>query len=322
MGDLSEKGFSMYNEELKNKFIEECTNGKAEVQRASRLFSLAEPFENEWKRDICTIPATELGDALETITSARLGAQSVDMSILRKYARWCMHIGVEGACDGLMISQDVGYEKLRATMVDSPERLQRNLDMVFHPVSDCRPDNLCRGLYWLAYMGFDNSEVSKITTESVDLKNLVIRFGGKSYPIYEASVPVIRYLCSANSFICDFVRCEAVVERDGGTLLLRGMRSGSGANIDSIERLALRRISAYNKASTENVSIRYRGIRYSGIFYRMFQDETNGVDIDAAAGKYLKFYFSNSDSLHEKRIARKELELITDYRRWKIAFNK
>lgn len=310
----------MYNEELKLKFINELDGKSPSIIRATRLFNLSEPFEINWGRDICTIPESELGEALEAMTSARLGTQSVDMSILRKYARWCMMNEVDGACDGLMKMQDIGYEKLRSTMVDSPEQLQRYLDVAFSPVTDCRQDNLCRGLYWMAFMGFDEETASKISTEHVDLKNAFIRYDDRYYPIYDDAITVIRFLCSANSFICDYVRYESVVERASGTQLLRGTHAGSGVNTKSIERMATRRIFDANKSSDSKISLRYKSIFYSGIFYRMYQDERAGClknpDI------YLKSYFQNLDDLHQRRVARKSVELATDYQRWKTAFNK
>lgn len=310
----------MYNEDLKRKFIDECIENKSNANRALRLFSISEAFENEWGVDICAASEEQLALALEKMTGAKLGTQAVDMSTLRKYSKWCCENKVEGANENLQEFREISYEKLRETMIESPEKLQEYLDAVFPPIIDCRPDNLCRGYFWLAYMGFEEKELPEICSQNVDLKNSAIRFNGKNYQIYDDAIPAIRYLVSANSFIYDYVRYESVVERDQGSQLLRGMRSGSGVNTESIGRLASHRLKKITDERNERIVLRYKSIRYSGIFYKMLEEERRTGSIDP--GWYLKFYFGNTDQLHARRAARKAVELQTDYQRWKVAFNK
>lgn len=310
----------MYNEELKREFIKNCCEDKASVNRAIRLFNMAEKFENSWEKDICTVSEEYLGEALQEITSAHLGTQTADMYVLKKYARWCIENKVPGACGGLLKNQDIGYDKLRTTMVGDPAQLQNYLDKVFLPISDCRADNLCRGFFWLAFIGLAEDEAAEIKVEHVDLKNLSICYHGNTYPIYNEAIPAIRYLCSANSFFYDFKRYETVIERDVGTHILRGTRSSGGVNTDSIGRLASSRVSAATKMYDEKVVLRYKSIRMSGIFYRMLEIEKRTGSVDAK--KYLRMYFPDTDQLVDKRMKRKEVEFETDYRRWKTAFNK
>lgn len=310
----------MYNEELKRRFIQECCDNKSTANRAARLFSRAEKFETIWERDICTVPEDMLSDALQAITSARLGTQTADMSVLKKYARWCIDNSVPDACKGLLKNQDIGYDKLRSTMVESPKQLQDYMDKAFPPISDCRADNLCRGLFWLAYMGFEDHEAAEISVEHIDLKNASIYYNDRVFRIYDEAIPAIRYLCSANSFFYDYKKYESVIERAAGTQILRGVRSGTGVNTDSIGRLAARRISAASEASGEKIVLRYNSLRLSGIFYKMLEEESCTGQVDTE--KYLRTYFANAEQLDAKRRDRKLLELDTDYRRWKVAFNK
>lgn len=310
----------MYNEKLKNKFIEECVKTKASKQRAKHMFDVSSRFEQDWGADICTIVAEGLSDALEAMTGARLGTQTADMTILRKYARWCLDNNIPGACEGLLKSQDVSLNKLRYAMVSGPRQLQERLDHAFPPENDCRPDNLCRGYFWLAFSGFEESDAVELKTEHVDLKNLVIRFSGRVYPIYAEAVPVFRFLCTANSFFYDYIKYEAVIERAHGDKLLRGTGDNRDPNTGSIRRTVSRRLSAISSASDEKIALRYGGIRLSGIFHRMFEEETLGGKINVR--KYMLEYDRAAGNLEEKRAARKELELMTDYQRWKSAFEK
>ena len=310
----------MYNEELKTRFISECVDKETSKQRALRLFALSEPFEVGLNTDICAMLEDDLKSAIEATVSARLGTQTADMSILRKYARWCIENSVPGACNNLLQKQDVDYKKLREVMVSGPRQLQDYLDQAFPPESDCKQYNLCRCYFWMAFMGLDENAAAQITTENVDLKSLTVRFGGKEYPIYKESLPVLRHLCTANSFIYDFGRYETVIERHHGSKILRGTMGANEVNLDSIRRLAFKRVHATFSASEEKISLRYQSIMLSGVFYRMYKEELSVGEPNIK--KHLAIHQKNLNAVSNDRRDRKEAEFSTDYIRWKAAFDK
>ena len=308
----------MYNEELKNRFITECASTASSSKRAKYLFNGSERFEKMYGKDLCAISGGNIGEVVENIIGARLGTQTVDLSMLRKYARWCLDNNIDGACDALLGEHNVDVQKLRDTMVDTPKKLQELFDHAFPPESDGKVDNLCRGFFWMAFMGLEEKDSVQIESSHVDLRNKVVRFEGKEYPIYNESIPTFRHLCVANSFFYDYVSREAIVPRVTGDKILRGTGDSSEPNPDSIRRSTNRKLAT--AVADRKISIKYTSIRLSGVLYRMYQDEMLNGECDIR--KYLLEYDPDLYDLEKRRRTRKEEEFRTDYERWKIAFNK
>lgn len=308
----------MYNEELKGKFISECATTDSTFKRARYLFNGSERFEKMYGKDLCAISQENIGEVVESIVGARLGTQTVDLSMLRKYARWCIENGVDGACNALLEERSVDVQKLRDTMVDSPKTLQDLFDHAFPPEVDGKADNLCRGYFWMAFMGLEEKDSLQVTSDHVDLRNMVIRFDEKEYTIYRESIPTLRHLCIANSFFYDYTSREAIVQRVSGNKILRGTGSSPDPNPDSIRRATNRKLSS--AVVDRKISFKYSSLRLSGILYRMYQEEISNGECDIR--KWLLEYDQDVNKLEGRRINRREEEFRTDYERWKIAFNK
>lgn len=307
----------MYNQEIKNKFIEECAVYESSAKRAKRLFKLSERFETELGKDLCAMTDEELVGPVECIVGVRLGTQKVDMSVLKRYANWCIENGVDGACDALTRATGIDPDRMKESSFSGPEHLNQKLNEVFSPVGDGKPDNLCRGYLWLAFFGVDEADSVRIEDGHIDLRNRVIRFEGREYPIYEQADVVIRYLCAANSFFYDFKRREVVIFRAEGRKILRGTGDSPTPNADSMRRMTNRRLAAM--PSNDGSRLKYQGVRLSGVLYRMYleEKESGTYNIDHA----VRDYYHDIDSLPAGRITVKKNELATDYERWKIAFN-
>ena len=309
----------MYNEEFKNRFINECTNHN-NLQRTQRIFRLSEQFESGFGKDLCIMSDDELREALEEVTGARLGTQTADYTILRKYFKWCKDNGIVNARSDVAIVGDANHNKLYDSMVDSPELLEEYLNVVFSPIGDCKPDNIYRGYFWLSFMGVKEDEMRMVTSGDVNLKRMVVRLNGREYPIYRESVQLFRFLCTASSFVCDRVVYEVITERDYGDQLLRGTRKNSGVNVESIRRMASKRVEAATSSTGKNIPLRYKALRLSGFFYRIYVDEMSGQEIDFS--ERILEYDCEASNLPSNRFARKKKEFQTDYERWKLAFNK
>lgn len=308
----------MYNEELKNRFITECASSESSSKRAKMLFSYAEPFEQKYQKDLCAISEENIGEVLQKIVSARTGTQIVDMSILKRYSKWCLNNNINGACNAILGAQNFDVQKLRETMVDSPGYLDDLFDRVFPSVADGKSENLCRVYFWMAFMGIPEEDSFNIEADHVNLKKMVVQYNGNEYPIYNQSVQAFRHLCVANSFYYDFVTREAIVPRAPGDKLLRGTGNSPEPKGNSIRKAANRRIS---DSKVEDIkSLRYLSLKLSGALYRMYENEVRTGECDIRKG--LLDYSPDVMELPPKRITRKELEFRTDYERWKAAFNK
>lgn len=310
----------MFNENLKRQYIlDEIPKGNATL-RAERLFNLAEKYEIEWNADICTKNAEELADAVEAIVGVRSGSQATHLSELRRYAKWCIENNVPGACDGLLKVQKIGLKKIKQYMVSDPDQLQMYMDIAFPPETDGRFDNIYRGFFWMAYAGLPEPDTVMITADHVDLKNLVIRYDGKEYPIYQQAVYAIRNLCLSGAFVCDYVRYEKIMPRTPGNQILRGVKADSQTKADTIRRLALRRMDVAFAKAGEDVSLNYRTLWLSGVFHRIYETESRTGKCDFS--EYINVYFENRADVTDKRKATALNEVRNDYIRWKEAFNK
>lgn len=304
----------MYNTELKTKFISEYITSVSSAERAEYLFNRSQKFEEQYMADLCAIAESDIEPVIRSIIGARAATQTMDLSVLKRYARWCLDNNIPGSCDALLKLQDIDVSKLRDSMVESPEHLQRLLDCVFSKESDGKPENLCRAYFWLAFIGLSEDECDKIESYHVDIKNRVIRYDGREFKIYDEAIPVFRHLCVANSFYYDFISREVIVARSSGSMILRGTGDSPIPNTDSIRRMASR------KASGQNITLRYARIKLSGTLYRMYMEESSTGKCDAK--KAVIDYYMDISDLTARRAVRKESEILEDYRRWKIAFNK
>lgn len=310
----------MFNEDLKNRFVAECSETEDSAYRMRRMFKISEKYENAWNADLCTRSESELGEAVEEMIGVRSGAQLTHLSMLRKYAKWCLNNDVPDACDGLLKIHEVGLKKIRTRMVSGPKHLQEYFDLAFPPEFDCRIDNIYRCFFWMAFAGISEEDTSKVLTSDVDLKNMVIRIGERRYPIYKESIPAFRHLCTADSFLCDFVRYEKVVRRIPGDQLLRGTRGDDGIKTDSIRRSALRKFSAAFETSFEDVKISYKNIMFSGIYHRIYEKEK--LTGECSFSEYFEEMFKDKEGLTDRRKLQAKEEFRNDYTRWKAAFDK
>lgn len=310
----------MFNEDLKVKFIEECSETEDSAYRMRRLFKIAEKYERAWGADICTKGENELSSAIEDMIGIRSGAQLTHLSMLRRYARWCLRNEVPGACDGLLKIHEVGLKKIKTRMVSGPKQLQEYFDYAFPPEFDCRIDNVYRCFFWMAFAGMDEKDTSRVTVKDVDLRNMVIRLDGREYSLHKEAVPAFRHLCTADSFLCDFVRYEKIVKRVAGDQVLRGIRGDDGVNTDSIRRSALRKLSVAFETSDEKIKLSYKNMQLSGIFYRIYEKEKATGRYDFS--EYFAELFKDKLDLTDRRKAQAKEEFENDYLRWKAAFDK
>lgn len=308
----------MHNKDLKDKFIDTRARDKKTRERLRSLLYAVGRFEDEWGADICTRSVDEIKPVIAKIIGVRNYTHTTDLSILRRYARWCLENEVPGATDSLLQIKDVGYEKLISCMVSSPKHLHDRLDLAFPPESDCRIDNVHRCFFWMAFSGLNESETVMVTAKDVDLKSMVIRVNGHEYPIYREAVPVFRHLVTANCFMHDHGTYEKIVARTSGDSILRGVRDGVDLTYERVRRAASRKVKTAFNQSADDISITYTKTWLSGMFYRTYLKETasGSYDFNDAVELYLK---DKSNVSRDRREAVAS-EYEADYSRWKAAF--
>ena len=311
----------MYNEELKNKFIESYTESVNSIRSCRDLFNVLEKYENEWGADICTRSEDELRDVLESIVGFRISSHHMRLLILKRYAKWCLEQNIPGACDALLRIKIDGIERFRNSTVASPLGLQMYLDTLFRKETDQGTDSILRCYLWLAYGGATEKEIVNIRKEDVHLDLMEVVYNDKVIPIYREALPAFKCCLRLNEMKVLRNGFAAVYQRADGDILLRTIKDAhpTSASLKAhLSTVAKRRIDE-GKTTTR---LSYYKAWLSGVFYRMYELERVGIKPDftklaeqQAEGKEYKL--KGSRNTREAKIRQIAREYMDDYERWK-----
>ena len=310
----------MFNEELKNQYLQEHSDSEYTTIRVKRLFENLAEYEARWNADICTKSEQELRGVIEKVIGVRTSNRATVLSALRSYARWCISNDVPGACDGLLKIQDFGLENLQSSMVASPQHLQDILNRVFPPESERQLENIYRCFFWMAFMGIYEEDSVKITYEDIRPWSKTVEFDGIQYKIYEQAVPVFEHLSSATVLTCDFVRFKKVKDRAPGKLLLRGVKTGDELDLSAFRHSACREFRFAAERDPSIIRLNYRNVWLSGLFWRAYEAESNNEKYDFY--DIIKGQYKCKKLPTVRRLQQINRDFEEDYQRWKAAFNK
>ena len=121
----------MYNTELKEKFVKECTDSISVRRSCLSLFNAFEKYEAGWGADLCTKDEATLKPVVEKLVGLRSRSKHLRVWILRNYVEWCIKNNVPGACDGMIKVNPDGSDKIKHQMVRNPKHLQRYLNIKY-----------------------------------------------------------------------------------------------------------------------------------------------------------------------------------------------
>ena len=322
----------MYNEELKQKFID-CYTGSESTKKLCRVvFNKVEHYEAEiWKADVCSVSIDKLKPMVENIVGLRYRSKWSTLVILKAYTKWCIGENVPYACDAMLKIDSTGVGNLKTRMVSFPLSLQNYLDEVCAPESLQATDNIYRCFYWMAYMGMPEDDIMNVKTSDVNFENLTITFNGKTYGIYKEALPAFKNCVNLMSFYFNHPNYNADKKvwkpRADGDLLLRGIRGSS--TVKSMRSALVKLTYDYSKTPAvkkTDIQLSYHRVWLSGVFFRMYEKEMSGkeVDFEPVAIDFMRgreYSFENSggknEAIKKREIAKDYLE---DYQRWKLAF--
>lgn len=313
----------MYNEELKEKYIEERTTTNKQREACRSLFNLCSGFEDQWNADLCTKTSDELSRMVEHLVGLRYHSIIPRLVTLKDYVRWCIANGVNGACDGMLMVEPNKEGRIREVMVSGPDHLQKCFDGIFDKEDLKTVDSIYRCYYWLAFAGMKESDAVLVKKIDVDIDNMVVNFNGVQYPIYRESIQAFRNAIECKGFEYHHPNYSKTVlrHRVDKTYLLSGVRS--------LPTPTTLRVEISKRAGSKNghFAPSFHRIWLSGFYFRAFLAEKCGQKtsfIQAAEnfmeGKtYKQDPSRNTLEIRKRRIA-KNYQL--DYERWKNAFWK
>lgn len=327
----------MYNQELKERFIEEFSTSVSRRIAAVRLFNTLEPLEEEWGTDICTVDKERLQPVINGMAGLR-ERSLVRVFLLRDYCQWCLKNDVDSASDAILKIEylDLGMNKVKREMVANPQHLQRYLNCICAKEEEETADCWIRCLCWLIYGGMrDVEDAMKVTDSDVDFTSMVVTYNDMEYPIYREAIPAFKKCVNLKHFKIKHPNHKEVtfVERANSDLLLRG-------KVGTKERSVNKASSSFykKKRQAEFITERDRGdeclnlnpsfysIWLSGLFYRMYEAERSGMPADftpvVKRSMESKTYKLDSGrnliGAKQRQLVR---EYLSDYGRWKEAYS-
>lgn len=317
----------MYNEELKTRFVQGYTRSISTAKVCQTVFNAVEKYEVEWNADICTQQTEVLQPVIDEIVGFRARSKWMRIIILKDYVRWCIAMGVNNSCDGMLNINTVGLEKVRQQTISSPAHLERYLNDICEPADRQTTDNIYRCYYWLAYAGVKEEDILKVKCSDVDFSKMSIKYGDTEVPIYRESVPAFKNCVELEQFVYNHPNYSTEVWKDRaqGDTIVRGLRAKPSLKAMRVE-LSRRSKTKRDIGHTE-LKLSYYRVWISGVFYRAFENEQMGIQPDFSTvvsqqveGKVYKLDSGrNTQDAKKRQLAHDYFE---DYQRWKLTYKK
>lgn len=299
----------MYNQDVKNRFMWELETAKRKnsivYSAYEKLFDLSEQIEADRGRDLAELYRSELAYLDKVVkTQSKIPTVRYKASLLR-YFQWYQN-RFPGADAGYALSWVLdSLQEYKQSIVSSPTHLQIEMNKIFKPEESPYIDNVYRCFLWIAFGGVRNrSDADVLEPKDINFKEMCFWLDGHSYPIYPQGIKAMRSAVNDSVFMYDNANYKnsQVIPRDRvpGSKILRGIRADAGSSwiMDGIRF----RTVEVGKADPTIKRFSYRSVFRSGIFYRQYELEMSGMDVD--------FSSVIKESRHGKEFSKPSLEVI------------
>ena len=267
----------MYNGNAKQGFVLDTVCSIYERRGFETILEQYKSVEQELGKDLSNFSFEEHCGVIEPLFAKRYTTAIWWMGfyMIRKYLRWCVAHNIEGAVDNLdgYIPQDVG--SYRNAFLSGPEELQERMDAVLAPEERVEPDIVVRAFLWILFMGVPIDNAVELNEADVDLVNLRINVGEKTFPIHPLALSTIIKAAQTKTFTLIHTYYTATVPRYESQRLLRNRRSDPTYNT-----LRLPLLKAIRRAGKEEGWLSPKDVFRSGYFYRALRNERQGKSAD------------------------------------------
>ncbi len=311
----------MYNEVTKIQFIREYTGSLETRFVAKDVFDIFEPYESNWNKDLASVDINDLRPIIREATIRLKQNGWMAPTIVNEYIKWCA-INNQSEVNESLIDRVKGVDtdKIKKRLVSTPENLQTYLDILFDDPKLETVDNIFRGYFWLAYSGLDEEDMYRVSSDDVNLRSLTVTFNGMIYPLYSIAVPTFQKLKYLSDFVYDHRLYTTRRQRSEESMLLRGLAPKTDllyhrTKISFINTKAI-------KDGRIDKRLSYSGVRKSGMFYKAYVDEQNGLPAAFVeeANRCIKMEKSDRKAVTESKRKRYQLTLVNEYAAWKHIF--
>lgn len=280
----------MYNQDIKNRFMweNEDSIGKssAAYNAYEELFEISAPLETEKGRDLAELYRSEMAYLDELVeTQSKIPPMRYKANLLRyftwykkKYPDAITRPALSWVLDSLS-----GYKR---SIVSSPTHLQIELNKIFRPEDGGTIDIVYRSFFWIAFAGVRcREDADLLEVKDIDVESMTFILDGHRYPIYPQGLKAMLLAAKNSSLMYEHSNYKegTVVykTRVAGDKVLRGIK-GDADDQWIMESIRKRTAAAAKEDSTAK-RLSYRSVMHSGAFYRQYELEASGMDVDFSA---------------------------------------
>lgn len=314
-------GDSMYNEEIKRKFLEEFDPKQSRGGGPTAIMQKIGPYEESIGKDIAEMTMQE---AQRAIISAKFREYSVlrlAISIFRKYSEWCMK-------NNVFSDMPDGVRSLKAKDFDLSDGMAENAfkdeEEFFNTLKTIYSfeDGIADVPYLaLAWAGLKKKEIIELLDSEIDLDNrVVLNHDGTimipwfSDAVFDALTKYVnckRATRGHHSGVKDVIKDMSVNTFLKKMLMPNSKDFGTHYKQSTIDTHIK---DEQNKCSSQpRVFPTFMNVWNSGRYYHLYSIEQSGVDVYAPENKELVESVFRSD--------KKYFETIKMYDNYKKAFN-
>lgn len=321
---------SIYNEQQKQEYIEfESVNSKTLTNYFKRIAAK----EQEYGKDIADMNYEEAKDTITSLNIRREETRGQVISLFRGYVNWAQLNGKTNNSNILnMITAESIDSKdiIQNRMIRNPEQLQEILDNSLDYVNyenRAKRDSL---LFWLLYSGLTVEEVKFLKKDSLNREDkIVTTTDGRKCSVYDTVLMLWDGCCkmtyiekgngqmknsrARSNNISEYIKYD-LVDSD---YLFRAVAWNNTNDKEPMSTATLLSIVAKVFQDIEGVRISPTNIRNSGICYKLYLLEKDGVEITPEiVAEY--FGIEYEDRPHLMLNTRRWR---IDYEDWKLAFD-
>lgn len=287
---IIEPGDSMYNQEIKERFLSEYDSKSSYVSTRSTLLDNIGEYEKFLCKDIAEMTKDEAVRAINSLEMCEYSTATTSITTLKAYAKWCK-------VNGYFKESNFGISEITIDDVDPTSIMSKILfrdenDFIYsmrkvRSFDEGYPEVVYLALAWL---GVDQKYALIMKDSAVDLVNRKIYDEKGNVIVNQISDGVLFVLT-------EFVRCN-VVQRENGTSVYDLIKDLSVDRF--IKKFCVRSSEKMgqpfstnqiwsstfklNRAYTElgyAPRFTYTNVQESGGLYRIWQLEQSGVDVFA-----------------------------------------
>lgn len=281
----------MYNEELKNEYIEHNLLEKYAILRAQKIFENIAPVEAALGKDVAEMSPDEIELVKKCFDTKSFLGMDAKCRDLRKYLIWALEQGKSSRKTLALAFSNRQYDNTAAcevSMFSSPEEVEDFLSTTFYAPEEENQDLIHRINIWFMYSGVYPSETFWVKKNQVSSSNMTITIGEKVLSIPDQAKRAMMIYENIDGYVIQMENGPSrfAKKRDSEYYLIPKIKASPDSSWKSINHVLLRKGKEYVKATGLEKKIVSTDVYLSGWFWRTYQEEikTGIIDLDAARG--------------------------------------